>query len=111
MQQQAESRWASKRTWPHTQHAGETKVRTGSQSDTESAHKAASSKVATVAVNEAISDDETPLVSLTESRSVSQARLEDTELQPGLVVVKPAPGVRYKVAGRPGDRRLGGGGT
>ena len=26
---------------------------------------------------------------------VSQARLEDTELQPGLVVVKPAPGVRY----------------
>ena len=59
MQQQAESRWASKRTWLHTQHAGETKVRTGSQSDTESAHKAASSKVATVAVNEAISDDET----------------------------------------------------
>ena len=53
MQQQAES----------TQHAGETKVRTGSQSDTESAHKAASSKVATVAVNEAISDDETPLLS------------------------------------------------
>ena len=86
-------------------------MRTGSQSDTESAHKAASSKVATVAVNKAISDDETPLVSLTESWSVSQARLEDAELQPGLVVVKPAPGVRYKVAGQPGDRRLGGGGT
>ena len=48
-------------------------------------------------------------MSLTGSRSVSQARLEDTELQPGLVLVKPQPpgsGTRWRVDQETGD--LGG---